>query len=450
MVGGLGEHRGTEAHDRQGSRADGYSCLESLLGHSGAPIRCGGVVGVRGWAICRRRARSVARGGACWFERIECVSPLVAALHSLHLAVENQIAGGRSPRHPGVLRRPRTMWIVANGYMRLRRRRGRLALRRAPGWTGGDVPRCGRALLALGAALVVAGCSGSAASDGAVPLDELHGSSTSIAATGAAAPGTRRPTAGPPTAPRRDRSRRREGGRRPRRPGLDLPAGRRRRQPAGGARRPRSSSSVTRSSSRPGRTSTTPSAGSWRRSAGKPTIDARQGRTTPEGLRALEQRRRDVHDVAVVLLGHNDAVDPTAYRARIDAIVDELADVPLVLLLTNYEFEAGRDRMNDQLRVVDALHDNVELVDWNAVVRGHPRRHRSRRAPPDPHRRPGARRPRLAVALGLAPGGAARRSPRPRPDRPRGRRCAARCQERRVAVALGRGRCSGGPTVVRS
>ena len=24
--------------------------------------------------------------------------------------------------------------------------------------------------------------------------------------------------------------------------------------------------------------------------------------------------------------------------------------------------------MNDQLRVVDALHDNVELVDWNAVA----------------------------------------------------------------------------------
>ena len=104
----------------------------------------------------------------------------------------------------------------------------------------------------------------------------------------------------------------------------------------------------------------------------KPTIDAERGRTTPEGLRVLEQRRRDVHDVAVVLLGHNDAVDPTAYRARIDAIVDELADVPLVLLLTNYEFEAGRDRMNDQLRVVDVLHDNVELVDWNAVAKATP------------------------------------------------------------------------------
>ena len=49
-------------------------------------------------------------------------------------------------------------------------------------------PRCRRALLALGAVVLVAGCSSSAASDGAVPLDELHGSSTSTAATEAAAP----------------------------------------------------------------------------------------------------------------------------------------------------------------------------------------------------------------------------------------------------------------------
>ena len=50
-------------------------------------------------------------------------------------------------------------------------------------------------------------------------------------------------------------------------------------------------------------------------------------------------------------------------------MVAELGDVPLVLLLTNYEFERGRDRMNDELRLVDALHDNVQLVDWDAVAK---------------------------------------------------------------------------------
>jgi lysophospholipase L1-like esterase len=99
------------------------------------------------------------------------------------------------------------------------------------------------------------------------------------------------------------------------------------------------------------------------------TVDAVRGRTTPQGLDELERHRAEVHDVVVVLLGHNDATDAGAYRDHIEAIVDELSGVPLVLLLTNYAFETGRGRMNDELRVVAALHDNVELADWDAVVR---------------------------------------------------------------------------------
>ena len=254
--------------------------------------------------------------------------------------------------------------------------------------------------------MLVAGCVGSAASDGAVPLDEVHGSSTSTAGTEAAAPD---PTADRGTA---DSA-----------PDATDPVVAKVGDVLGGQ------ASISRpvgdDGSRPEvrddrvfilGDSIVESAGpdfydtirqqlvplGW-----KATIDAQQGRTTPEGLRVLQQRRRDVHDVAVVLLGHNDAVDPTAYRARIDAIVEELADVPLVLLLTNYEFEPGRDRMNDQLRVVDALHDNVELVDWNAVVEATP----GAIGPDGLHlTRTGARAlgATLAVALGLAPGGAAK------------------------------------------
>jgi lysophospholipase L1-like esterase len=101
----------------------------------------------------------------------------------------------------------------------------------------------------------------------------------------------------------------------------------------------------------------------------RPIIDARAGRTTPQGLEVLEDRHDDIHDAVIVLLGHNDAVDPETYRDRLETMVADLADVPLVLLLTNYEFERGRDRMNDELRLVDALHDNVQLVDWDAVVK---------------------------------------------------------------------------------
>ena len=61
--------------------------------------------------------------------------------------------------------------------------------------------------------------------------------------------------------------------------------------------------------------------------------------------------------------------------------------------------------MNDQLRVVDALHDNVELVDWNAVVE----RHRGRRSVPtvstSPGPGPGPWPPRSPCPSGVAPGG---------------------------------------------
>jgi lysophospholipase L1-like esterase len=263
-----------------------------------------------------------------------------------------------------------------------------------------------RALLTLGAAVLVSGCSSSAASHGAVPLDELHGSSTPTVSSEAESPDPTADGAAPGSTP----------------DGTD-PVVAAVADVLGGQ------ASISRpvgdDGSRPEvdddrvfilGDSIVESAGpsyydtirqqlvplGWR-----PTIDAQRGRTTPEGLRELEQRSRDVHDVVVVLLGHNDAVDPTAYRARIDAIVRDLADVPLVLLLTNYEFEPGRDRMNDQLRVVDALHDNVELVDWNAVVKAVP----DAIGPDGLHlTRTGARAlgATLAVALGLAPGGAAK------------------------------------------
>ena len=123
----------------------------------------------------------------------------------------------------------------------------------------------------------------------------------------------------------------------------------------------------------------------------------------PKGWRRCLGTGRDVHDVVVVLLGHNDAIDPTAYRERIETLLSGLRDVPLVLLLTNYEFERGRDRMNDQLRLVGALHDNVELVDWNAVAGATDGAIGPDGLHLDAHRRARPSPPRIAMSLGPAP-----------------------------------------------
>ncbi|HEY8093842.1 MAG TPA: hypothetical protein VID93_08655, partial [Acidimicrobiales bacterium] len=99
-----------------------------------------------------------------------------------------------------------------------------------------------------------------------------------------------------------------------------------------------------------------------------------QGRHTAEAAQSLRAHRSGVGQVVVVLIGHNDAVDPETYRTQIERLVGLVPDARRVLLLTNYEFERGRDRMNDVLREIASedgeggAKDRIELVDWNAAV----------------------------------------------------------------------------------
>ncbi len=104
------------------------------------------------------------------------------------------------------------------------------------------------------------------------------------------------------------------------------------------------------------------------------TVDAYQGRHTAEAAQSLRAHRSGVGQVVVVLIGHNDAVDPESYRTQIERLIGLVPDARRVLLLTNYEFERGRDRMNDVLREIASADgeggakDRIELVDWNAAV----------------------------------------------------------------------------------
>ncbi len=104
------------------------------------------------------------------------------------------------------------------------------------------------------------------------------------------------------------------------------------------------------------------------------TVDARQGRTTGEAVQSLRANRSRVGEVVVVLIGHNDGIDPEGYRSQIDRLIGLVPDARRILLLTNYEFERGRDRMNDALRLVAGAdgdsgpNDRIQLVDWNTAV----------------------------------------------------------------------------------
>ena len=103
-------------------------------------------------------------------------------------------------------------------------------------------------------------------------------------------------------------------------------------------------------------------------------VDAVQGRRTDQAIRSLRRNQSRVGQTVMVLIGHNDGIDPEGYRERIEQLIDLVPDARRILLLTNYEFERGRDRMNDVLREMAAVDgdggpdDRLQLVDWNAAV----------------------------------------------------------------------------------
>ena len=106
------------------------------------------------------------------------------------------------------------------------------------------------------------------------------------------------------------------------------------------------------------------------------TVDAVVGRQTADAVQSLRAHRADVGQVMVVLIGHNDGIDPANYKAQLDRLIALVPDVRRIYLLTNYKFERGRDRMNAVLQQEAAADgtggpdDRIELVDWNTVVSG--------------------------------------------------------------------------------
>jgi hypothetical protein len=100
----------------------------------------------------------------------------------------------------------------------------------------------------------------------------------------------------------------------------------------------------------------------------EPTIDADRGRNTAQAERELRRNRDEVGETVVVLIGHNDPPSAGEYRSRLEDLLDEVADVPRVLLLTIREFDEEMAPLNAVVRSMPRRHANVELVDWEGRV----------------------------------------------------------------------------------
>jgi lysophospholipase L1-like esterase len=86
----------------------------------------------------------------------------------------------------------------------------------------------------------------------------------------------------------------------------------------------------------------------------------------------VRERRGEIGEVAVVELGANDGLDPAVFRERVDAMMDALAGVPLVLWVDQPAFEAGRAALDAQLDAAAAAHPNLRVIDWSAQVASRP------------------------------------------------------------------------------
>jgi hypothetical protein len=101
----------------------------------------------------------------------------------------------------------------------------------------------------------------------------------------------------------------------------------------------------------------------WRRWAVE--VDAEVGQHIEFGRRVLAQRGSAGWDAAVVMLGNNYDGDPQAFATELDALLDELGDIPVVLL-TVTRFRPIQDQVNYVLVRAAAQRPNVRLVDWQA------------------------------------------------------------------------------------
>ena len=99
----------------------------------------------------------------------------------------------------------------------------------------------------------------------------------------------------------------------------------------------------------------------------------RVGRTTPEGIAELEAGRTELAPTFVVSLGTNDPPDGVAaVRADVAHVLRLAGPDRCVVWATIWRDGGPDDAFNGILRDAASANGRVRLVDWAAMVQGHP------------------------------------------------------------------------------
>jgi len=101
----------------------------------------------------------------------------------------------------------------------------------------------------------------------------------------------------------------------------------------------------------------------------KVTLDAVDGRFADAAITVLRNRRHDIGQVVVILIGNNYGGNEELMGRQFDTMLSLLDGVPRIVFLTVEEYEAKQAEVNAELRRV-AADPRVTLVDWNTIVKG--------------------------------------------------------------------------------
>jgi hypothetical protein len=96
-------------------------------------------------------------------------------------------------------------------------------------------------------------------------------------------------------------------------------------------------------------------------------VDAETSRFIEFGNSVLDRRLAAGWDVGVIMLGNNYAGDEARYRQQLERMVRRLSPNPVVLLTVS-EFIPSRRAVNDVIREMAEIYDNVMIVDWAATT----------------------------------------------------------------------------------
>jgi hypothetical protein len=100
-------------------------------------------------------------------------------------------------------------------------------------------------------------------------------------------------------------------------------------------------------------------------------LDARVGRTMPEGLDIIDQNRASIGQAMIICLGHNYG-GGGKFVGYLDQLMAMAPKAQRVVVMTVAEWSPAQVEVNRAVRALPKLYSNVVVADWQAVVAANP------------------------------------------------------------------------------